>query len=184
MSVDINSLRLPELREYLRARGVTITGYSKAALTEIALSVYALYLPVDPDYQQDLVLCDIKGKLKKAGLPDKILLELAGYTTDFTDIPLFGLIDIFNYMIFNKSDYDGKKLKGYKSFDRLFYDGHVESLEYNHIADNSAVCVFLAKVKPTQRDKTYLNKTFYDLWIVLDKEDGFVVTGHCECIGG
>lgn len=165
---------------------MTIRGYNKAALKEIALSVYALNLPLDPDYQQDSVWCSIKGKLKRAGFPDKNPLELAGYTTDFTDIPLFGLIDIFNYMIFNKSDYDGKKLKGYKSFEnyRLFYDGNVESLEYNHIADNSDVCVFRAKVKPTQRDKTYLNKTFYDLWIVLDKEDGFVVTGHCECIEG
>lgn len=79
MSVDINCLCLPELREYLRARGVMITGYNKAALQEIALSVYALNLPVDPDYQQDSVLCDIKGKLKRAGLPDKNPLELAGY---------------------------------------------------------------------------------------------------------
>lgn len=160
--------------------------YCTRPVKEIALSVYALNLPVDPDYQQDSALHDIKGKLKRAGLPDKNPLELAGYTADFTDIPLFGLIDVFNYMIFNKSDYDGEKLKGYKSFEDygLFYDGHVESLEYNHIADNSAVCVFRAKVKPTQRDKTYLNKTFYDLWFVLDKEDGFVATGHCECIGG
>lgn len=71
MSVDINSLRLPELREYLRARGVTITGYNKTALKEIALSVYALNLHVDPDYQQDSVLHDIKEKLTRAGLPDK-----------------------------------------------------------------------------------------------------------------
>lgn len=87
--------------------------------------MYALNLPVDPDYQQDSVLHDIKGKLKRAGLPDKNPLELAGYTADFTDIPLFGLIDVFNYMIFNKSDYDGKKLKVYKSFEdyRLFYRG-------------------------------------------------------------
>lgn len=146
--------------------------------------MYALNLPVDPDYQQDSVLHDIKGKLKRAGLPDKNLLELAGYIADFTDIPLFGLIDVFKYMIFNKSDYDGKKLKGYKSFEdyRLFYDGYVESVEYNHIADNSVVCVFRANVKPSQRDKTYLNKTFYDVQFVLGKEDGFVVTGHCECI--
>lgn len=84
----------------------------------------------------------MKGKLKRAGLPDKNPLEVAGYKTDFTDIPFLGLIDIFNYMIFNKSDYDGKK-----SFEdyRVFYDGHVESLEYNHIANNSAVCVFRAK---------------------------------------
>lgn len=57
-----------------------------------------------PDYQQDSVLpdiMDIKGRLKRAG---KNPPESAGYTTEFTDIPLFGLIDIFNFMTFNKSD--------------------------------------------------------------------------------
>ena len=77
-----------------------------------------------------LVFVDIKEKLKKVGLPDSNPLELDGYTSDFTYIPEFGLIDIFNYLIFNKTEHDGKKLKGYKSFEdyKLFYDGHVESL--------------------------------------------------------
>lgn len=44
--------------------------------------------------------------------------------------------------------------------------------------------LFKANVKPTQRDKTYRNKTFYELWFAIDKQDGSVVTGHCECIGG
>lgn len=47
MSVDINSLCLPELREYLRARSVTIIDYDKAAIREIGLLVYNLNLPVD-----------------------------------------------------------------------------------------------------------------------------------------
>ena len=175
MSDNISGLRLPELQKYLKARGVTITGYNKAALKEIALAVERLNLPVDPDYQQDSVLSDIKGKLRKAGLPDKNPLEIEGYTTDFMYIPEFGLIDVFNYLIF-KSDYDGKKLKGYKSFEdyRLFYDGHVETLQYNGISDTSEVCLFKAEVKPTQRDKSYLNKNFYDLWFVLDKREGSV----------
>lgn len=75
------------------------------------------------------------------------------------------MIDDFNYLIFNKSDYDEKKLTGYKSFEdyRLFYDGHVETLQYNGISDTREVCLFKAEVKPTQRDKSYLNKNFYDL---------------------
>ena len=129
---------------------------------------------------------DILCKLKKAGLPDTDPLKLDGYTSDFTHIPDFGLIDVFNYLIFNKSYYDGKKLKGYKSYEdyRLFYDGHVESLLFNQMPNNNKVCLFKAQVKPTQRDKTYLDKHYYSLWFSLDKEDGDVITGHCECLGG
>lgn len=96
-----------------------------------------------------MVLYDIKGKFKRVGFFDKNLLELVGYIVDFIDNFLFGFIDVFNYIIFNKFDYDGKKLKGYKIFEdyRFFYDGYVESLEYNYIVDNSVVCVFRVKVK-------------------------------------
>ena len=50
--------------------------------------------------------------------------------------------------------------------------------------ENHKNCLFRSKVKPTQKDKTYLNKDFYDLWIVLDKEDCYVITADCECKGG
>ena len=54
------------------------------------------------------------------------------YNSNFTshDIPPFGLIDIFNYLVNSRADYDNKKLKAYKSFDdyRLYEDGHVQSL--------------------------------------------------------
>lgn len=68
---------------------------------------------------------DIKGKFKRVGFFDKNLLELVGYIVDFIDIFLFGFIDVFNYMIFNKFDCDGKKLKVYKFFEdyRFFYRG-------------------------------------------------------------
>lgn len=76
--------------------------------------------------------------------------------------------------------------KGYKFFEdfRLFHDGHVENLLFNPLQDNDKVCLFKAQVKPTQRDKTYLNKDYYSLWFSLDKEDGDVIIGHCECLGG
>lgn len=183
---ELDNFRLPELQKYLKARGVTVTGYNKGALKDIAKAVENLNLPVDPDFCQDSVLADIKRKVSKARLPDINPLDLKGYTSDFTYIPEFGLIDIFNYLIFNKSEYDGKKLKAYKSFEdyRLFYDGHVQSLQFNPVSDSSDVCVFKAEVKPTQRDKTYMNKDVYSLWFVMDKDDGCVITGHCECIGG
>ena len=109
MTPPLNTCRLPELQAYLRARGVTVSGYNKATLREIAIAVEQLNLPVDPDFRQDSIYNDILCKLKKAGLPDTYPLKLDGYTSDFTHIPDFGLIDVLNYVIFNKSDYDGKK---------------------------------------------------------------------------
>ena len=101
---------LPELQKYLRERGVTVTGYNKAVLKEIAIAVDKLQLPEDPDFSKDSVEECIQQKLLKAGLKDVKPLDLDGYTSDFTYIPEFGLIDIFNYLIFTKADLDGKKL--------------------------------------------------------------------------
>ncbi|ESP03284.1 hypothetical protein LOTGIDRAFT_171630 [Lottia gigantea] len=180
------NFRIPELQKYLRDRGVTVTGYNKEVLREIAIAVDKLRLPVDPDFSRESVEVCIEKKLLKAGLTGVNPFELDGYTKDFSCIPEFGLIDIFNYLIFAKADLDGKKLKSYKSFEdyRLYYDGHVEFLMYNPVSDTSKTCLFKAKVKPTQRDKTYLQKEFYDLWFAVEKEDGFVITGYCECKGG
>lgn len=94
----------------------------------------------------------LKKKLSRVGLPDCKPLLIDGYSSDFANIPKFGLIDIFNYMIFSRTEYDGKKLKGYKSYEdyRLFYDDHVESLMFNPLGSEKN-CLFKAKAKPTQR---------------------------------
>ena len=74
------------------------------------------------------------------------------------------IYDVFNYLITSRSDYDKKKMKAFKSCEdyRLFFDGHVKNLEYNCLSEDDPLCFFRAKVKPTQRDKTYLNENFYE----------------------
>ncbi|XP_046570810.1 uncharacterized protein LOC124279052, partial [Haliotis rubra] len=67
---------------------------------------------------------------------------------------------------------------------RLFYDGHVQLLEINTLTDDSQVCLFSAKVKPTRRDRTYLNQSCYQLFVVMDKVEGEVKMVYCQCIGG
>ena len=48
-----------------------------------------------------------------------------------SDVPHFGLNDIFTYLLFTVADHGQKQLKPCKSFDdyRLFEDGHARSLE-------------------------------------------------------
>ena len=45
------------------------------------------------------------------------------------------------------------------------------------------VYIIKSCVKPTQKDKTYLNKTAYDVWVVMGKA-GDVKCAYCTCIGG
>ena len=42
---------VPKLKEYLQERGVTVTGYRRALLVELANAVDRIQLPVDPDFQ-------------------------------------------------------------------------------------------------------------------------------------
>ena len=61
-----------------------------------------------------------------------------GFSRNLSDIPNITLYDVFNYLITSRSDYDKKKLKAFKSCEdyRLFFDGHVEDLEYNCLSED------------------------------------------------
>ncbi|KAK6171806.1 hypothetical protein SNE40_018233 [Patella caerulea] len=126
MSHRFVNFNLPELQTYLRKRGITVSGYNKPALIDIAVAADKLQLSTDPDLSSDSTTDVIKNKLQQANLSTYITsdpLKINGYTEAFSSIPEFGLIDIFNYLIFSKSEYDGKKLKGYKSFEKLIIFG-------------------------------------------------------------
>ncbi|KAJ8304736.1 hypothetical protein KUTeg_018319 [Tegillarca granosa] len=178
MASIFDSNQVPDLQKYLRDRGVTVAGYNNHSLKTLAEAVNKLQLSDDPD------LCkndSIETKLSEIGLSKNCNpLTVSGYTKDFTDIPDFWLIDIFNYLIFKNADYDRKNSK----LSSPLNDRHVQQLEFNHLSKDDNACLFHAKVKPTQRDSTYLKKECYDLWFALDKSDGYVITGHCECKGG
>ena len=41
------------LKKYLQERGVSVTGYLKTLLVEIASAVDRMFLPVDPNFEKD-----------------------------------------------------------------------------------------------------------------------------------
>ncbi|XP_060084278.1 uncharacterized protein LOC132563554 [Ylistrum balloti] len=187
MSISrFSSLKVPELKEYLSRRGISVTGILKNKLVNLCEAVETLNLPVDPDClsckDDSTVTLD---KIRSVGCPFDNPFTAPGYTSDFSNIPDFSLYDLFNYLINSKADYDKKKLKAYKSCDdyRLFIDGHIEELLFNELK-SYPVCLFKAKCKPTQREVTYLNKKHYDLWILIEKEHSEVKAAYCTCTGG
>ena len=128
MNVDkFNKYNVTQLKHYLQERGVTVSGYRKSLLVELAVAVDRCQLPVDPDFQKIDAHRTLADKLKQLGITDSPWL-LSGFSSDLSNIPDFGLYDIFNYLLCSRADYDRRKLKAFKSFEdyRLFYDGHVD----------------------------------------------------------
>lgn len=187
MSISrFTSLKVPELKDYLLRRGISVTGILRNNLVDLCDAVETLDLPIDPDCRSckndSVTLTD---RVRSAGCPFDNPFTAPGYSSDFTNIPDFSLYDLFNYLINSKADYDKKKLKAYKSCDdyRLFIDGHIEELLFNELQSHP-ICLFKAKCKPTQREVTYLGKKYYDLWILIEKEHGEVKVAYCTCTGG
>lgn len=180
---DFVQWRVPALQKYLQDRGVTFTGKRKEDLVQICQACSVIPLPTDPNFTCHDSARDLKEKLRALKLTDP--LNIDGFTSDLSELPPVGLYDIFNYLLETRTDYDDKKLKAYKSADdfRLFKDGAVEDLAYSVNGDHE-LGIVKAKVKPTQKKKTYLNESTYSVWLAVKKDAGTVVAARCVCPGG
>ena len=139
-----------EFRAYLRERGVSVNGYLKPALVEIAAAVQKMMLPIDVNFEkvnddQHFVIHDME-------ISDPFT-SLHNLVNNFIDSPPFGLYEIFNYLIFHSPDYDKQGLAAYKSFEeyRLFQDGYVQSLLTETMS--KGVHLYMGKVKPAMKEK-------------------------------
>ena len=50
---DFKAMNVAELKKYLQERGVSVSGYLKGSLVEIASAVERMLLPVDPNFEKD-----------------------------------------------------------------------------------------------------------------------------------
>ena len=158
-------MSVAELKKYLQIRGVTVNGYLKLALLEIAQAVEKMMLPVEPPVMniQMKEARKIPLLLIVLSMSAKSLSNLSyNVVNDFTELPPFGLYDIFNYLVYYSTKYDRQGLAAYKSFDdyRLFDEGYVESLLKATLEGN--MHLFVGKVRPAMKDKTDDGKKFYE----------------------
>lgn len=176
---------MAELKKYLQDRGVSVSGYLKPSLVEIASAVERMGLPFDPNFEKDKANDAVTLIIHDMVIPDPFSLKTVN---NFNSSPPFGLFDIFNHLIYHSTDYDKQGLAAYKSFDdyRLFNDGYVESL-LSAPLKHEGVHVYVAKVKPFMKIKTDEGKEYYDLWFILEGRGanrGSVLQARCKCKGG
>ena len=179
------SMNVADIKKYLLAREVTVNGYLKTALIEIASAVEKMMLPLDPKFERDNADSNLKGRLiiHDIQIEDPFSMKTKN---DFIESPPFGLYDIFNHLIYHASDNDKQGLAAYKSYeDRLFENGYVRPLEAGTLKD-AGVHFYVGKVQPSMRSKTDEGKDFYDLWFILEGKrpsKGSVIEAFCKCKG-
>ncbi len=181
------NMSVSQLKEYLQNRGVSVHGYLKPALVEIAIAVNKMMLPLNPNTKDKTTLENEKFYIDEMEIENP-LYSKRNLVNDFTDSPPFGLYDIFNYLIYHSTEYDKQGLAAYKSFEeyRLFQDGYVESLLTETLL-NARLHLYMGKVKPAMREKTDEGKPYYDCWFILEGKGasrGSVVKARCRCKGG
>ena len=99
-SSDFKAMNVAELKKYLQDRGVSVSGYLKPSLVEIASAVERMVLPVDPNFEKDqtndagtLIIHDMV-------IPDPFSLKTVN---NFNSSPPFELFDIFNHLIYHST---------------------------------------------------------------------------------
>ena len=83
-----NLMNASAIKKYLQERGVTVNGYLKPTLVEIASAVEKMMLSVDPNFETDNNENNIQRRL--------IVMKTKN---NFIDSRPFGLYDIFNHLI-------------------------------------------------------------------------------------
>nr|XP_047146120.1 uncharacterized protein LOC105849547 [Hydra vulgaris] len=129
-------------------------------------------------YKKKLTLSD------RSTLPDPYTLVEASWKDDVSLLPDIQWGDIYTYLINTPSQYTNENMKAYKSLEayNFFVCGHVQDVYCNIVKEDVQFCFVKSKVLPSQRQgqKTKL----YDVWVALNKVDGWILTGNCTCMAG
>ena len=96
-------MNVAELKKYLQERGVSVSGYLKTLLVEIASAVEKMVVPVDPNFEKDQTTDAEKLIIYEMLIPNPFSLKTLN---NFNSSLPFGLYDIFNDLIYHSTDYE------------------------------------------------------------------------------
>ena len=111
-------MKLPDLKIYLKNRGISVNSYLKPGLVAIACAVEEMRLPCLSPVSEAEEQLNLSRRLKidDVQLPDPFKMNVLN---NFKHSPPFGLFDIFNHLIYHSSDYDKQALGAYKSYENM-----------------------------------------------------------------
>ena len=187
---DFSRWKVPELKEYLRDRGLKTTG-RKVEL--VALAYGANQMGVDT--KRSSIEEKVKNKQDYSALlninddtiPDPLFLKgWASEQSGITQWPPTIYFDIAEYLstaphssicdLKKRLMTDYKEGEAYSYFDSKF----LKEVKYHPISKESPFCILSAYCTPSQK----INSTFHTAWVCCIKKTGYICRAYCTCLAG
>ena len=184
MSVNLDLLLKPQLKQFLIDRGMSVSDYSVHQLRELAKKAVDLELPVlrTPDdtkeflRQRSRVIID--GKIIE--FPTVSSQDLNKWSDDLKLIPIFTQADVFVYLLSKaNAEWSPARLQNYKSERgyRLYKSNHIQSVHCHELAHNHLY------VRSQCVRETSQSADPYRTWCLLNCTDGSCASAGCDCTG-
>lgn len=183
----ISGLKVEELKNFLRLRGLKVTGKKEELVARVFVAVEndVPLLKTAEEVEQEIAK-EYETKLFVQGkrIPDPLrhsglwLNEEEG--VKYWPNTLYP--DIFNFLAFHPSELASKDLSDYKTSKAYSYfaQGWLSPLMINNLDKESKFCLLKGTCRPSQK----INDTPHKLWLCLCKETGKILTTHCTCMAG
>ena len=171
------NLKVEELKNYLRDRGLNLSG-NKAELSKKAFGSVKLGISKCSTSKEDYAVKE-KEKRERLSLESGLIqlpspLNLKeGWQAGSLYFPNTIESDVEDYL----------KVHGPKSMVKgssLLTSKHVVDAAVHNISPNVRYCYVRGRCVPQERT----NNPPYEAWVCLQKDDGSVVTGECSCVAG
>ena len=181
MSLNINSMLKPQLKQFLIERGMTVSDYSVHQLRELAEKAIDLKLPVlkTPDDTRDFLRqrsrVIVDGKIIE--FPTVSSQELNKWSDDLRQIQVFTQADVFVYLL--SKEWSPARLQNYKSERgyRLYTSNHIHSVKCHELIHNYVY------VRSQCIRETSQSADPYRTWCLLNCTDGSCTSAGCDCTG-
>ena len=125
-----------------------------------------------------------KQKLSLSGfdVPDPYSLPSAAWSDSVSSWPSVDYGNIYNYFVNTPGMYTPEALQSYKSLDSysLFHAGHVQTVLWHPVSEESPVCILRTKVTRSQS----VQEKAYEAWATVHKSNGQISAAHCTCMAG
>ena len=181
----LEKMKVEDLNDYLKIRGLKVTGTKKELVDRVFAAVENGVQPVKKvvETESDLIT-DYKNNLKidDFPIPDPFKIPHGWMEEDegMTFWPMLSYPDIFNFLMFYPSELGSKDLSDYKNSKAYSYykSGWLQPLQYHNLS-GSKYCFIRGQCRKYQSIKD----SFHKLWIILEKT-AKTRTCHCTCMAG
>ena len=161
-------MKVEELKNYLKIRGLKVTGTKKELVARVFAASENGVQPVKTavEIESDLIT-DYKNKLKiyDFAIPDPVKIPHGWIEEDegMAFWPMLSYPDIFNFLMFYPSELGSKDLSDYKNSKAYSYykSGWLQPLQYHNLS-GSKYCIIRGECRKSQSIKD----SFHKPWIM------------------